>query len=127
MLAGGALALSACGPMAYDAGYGYGFPEYDAPYYAGYYGGPYYRPGVVFARPGHGYWGHGVGWDHDRHETFDHQRREAREQGGSAVAAPNIAARPLPPVAYPERPITRPMAPPQTHAAVPPPPGRHHF
>jgi hypothetical protein len=124
MFVGGALALSACGPMTYDVGYGYGYggyPDYDGPYYSsGYYGGPYYGgSGVVFARPGHGYWGHGVGWEHERHEAIEH--------GRPVVAAPNVAARPLPPVAYPERPMTRPMAPPPTHAAVPPPPGRQHF
>ena len=135
LFAGGALALSACGPVAYDTGYGYGYPDYEAPYYSGgyyggtygFYGSPYYGTGVVIGG-GHGFHDH-----HDHH----HERHEAYEHGRPPVAAPNVAARPLPPVAHPAAPMNRAPtvapAPPMTRPVAPnrammaPPPGRHHF
>jgi hypothetical protein len=127
--------------VAYDTGYGYGYPDYEAPYYSGgyggpygYYGTPYYGPGVVIGGVGRGFHDH----DHERHEAIEHQRHEAFEHGRPAVAAPNVAARPLPPVAHPAAPMNRAPtvarpAPPMTRPAAPnrammaPPPGRHHF
>jgi hypothetical protein len=99
ILAGGAVALPACGPVGYDVGVGADYPLYGYGYYDGYY--PYY--GNYYGR--RAYYGHRYGY-----YGHPYNRGVVVGRGWGAYGHTGAAIHPAAPMAHPAAPMSHPMA-----------------